>query len=166
MVFYNMSPRISVEELNIDMPCSLESYLANDPETCRSTASAELKSHPPRLSSVLASYLGDETQSQSQADRNSVSVLHFYVTIVGMCRLRNRISEANSIALLRHIWTIPLHEALLPQQPARGALSSWKQDWDSFVTEMNPQQSELSGFTKQAAIEFWHLADIILTRTT
>jgi hypothetical protein len=91
MIFYNMSPRISVEELEIDMPCSLESYFANDAETCHNAATAEFRSHLPQMSDVLALHFSDQPGPPISIDQNSFSVLDFYVTINGMYELRDRI---------------------------------------------------------------------------
>ena len=71
-----------------------------------------------------------------------------------------------SVALLHRIWALPLHETGTLKKSIRRAHSLWKSDWDLCTEEMTPQQLELSGFTKQAAVEFWHLSDIILTQAS
>lgn len=83
MLFYNMTPRISVEELKIDMPCSLESYFANDAESCHHAATTEFGSHLPQLSDSLAFYLGRRPEPHVQLDKKCLSILDFYVMIIG-----------------------------------------------------------------------------------
>lgn len=90
MIFYNMTPRISVEELNIDMPCSLESYSANDAEVCYHAAAAQLGSHLPQMRDVLPLYFQDQPEPHINLDKRFFSVLDFYLIILGTFELKNR----------------------------------------------------------------------------
>ena len=91
MMFYNMSPRISAEELLIDMPCSSESYFANSIETCQNAARAELESRPPQLSALMALYLGNQLELPKRPEMKCLSILHFFVVILGTYELRYQI---------------------------------------------------------------------------
>lgn len=88
-----MPARISVEELKMDMPCSLESYFANDAKTCQDAATAELGSRLSRVDDLLALYYGDLPKSCTHLNKQLLSALEFYVIILGMYELRNQTSR-------------------------------------------------------------------------
>jgi hypothetical protein len=83
VIFYNTLPRVSAEELMFDMPCSSESYFSNSIEACRNAAIAELESHPPQLSVVIAHYLGNQLKDSEHQGTRCRSILHFFVLITG-----------------------------------------------------------------------------------
>lgn len=84
MIFYNMPPHMFTEELKVDMPCSLQCYIADDAEACRNAAMTELGSRRPRMNDLFASYCGDELELHTDFNQTSFSVLDFYVIILGM----------------------------------------------------------------------------------
>lgn len=87
MVFYNMPPHISTEELKVDVPCSLQSYIANDAEACRNAAMTELGSHRPQIIDLLAAYCGHHLELHTGFAQTSFSILDFYVIVLGMYKL-------------------------------------------------------------------------------
>lgn len=64
-----------------------------------------------------------------------------------------------------------LQELKLEREPgARGdrimlsqILGKWKAMWDMCILAMNEQQLEQAGFTRLAAIEFWHMANLLVS---
>lgn len=82
-----MPPRISIEELEVDMPCSLQSYTADDAEASQKSAMTELGSHRPQMNDLLAHYCGNHLEFFTGFSQTSLSVLDFYVIILGMYEL-------------------------------------------------------------------------------
>jgi len=45
-------------------------------------------------------------------------------------------------------------------------MKKWKDQWDACISVMSDQQLEQAGFTRFAAIEFWHLANLLVHHRT
>lgn len=83
-VFYNQPPRLVVQELSIDMPCSTDCYLAKNEFDCYSVALSELKSHPPSLPHILATLLREEWGPGTNKAIEGLTIMPLFVIILGM----------------------------------------------------------------------------------
>lgn len=161
-IFYNTPPRLYAKQLYIDMPCSLNSYLARNAEDCYKAAMAESNFRLPQLSTVVAIFLDKPWDVEIRNKMEGLTLMHLFIIILGMifCN-RDPPNFDMSPALLQAIWISRLYTQNSLLESVRRALGRWKAEWDMRTSGMTAQQLEQAGFLKDAAIEFWQLANIL-----
>ncbi|KIM93899.1 hypothetical protein OIDMADRAFT_184602 [Oidiodendron maius Zn] len=152
-IFYNMPPRLFADELNIDMPCSVDSYAGQTASDCYQAVVAETIPAA-KMAEIVTIFLEDQWDAKAHRAVEGLTVLHLFTII---------------LALLQNIWISRYKQQRTKEiviESVRRALVRWKTEWDFCVSGMTAEQLEQAGFMKDAAIAFWHLGTSIVGKGT
>ena len=140
-----MQPRIFIEEMDLQVPCSVEAFMARNATECLLDPGSD---HKMRVSQVFDALFQHEWSLEVMVVSGQMTPLLLFVLVLG---------------LMQRLWLLhysPFREeniGLLSR-----ALGRWKQVWDRQVAALTVQQLDQNGFTKNAAVEFWQLGDTLL----
>src|SRR5258706_15951369 len=83
-IFYNTPPRLYAKQLYLDMPCSMNSYLASTAEDCYKAALVESNFRVPQLSKLVSMFLDKSWDTEVRTIMKGLSMMHLFTIVLGM----------------------------------------------------------------------------------
>ncbi len=81
-IFSGITPRIAIAEMDVDLPCHAQAYLAETASECFQEAS-KLRENRPKTLSMLYTQMSSESDGGDDAYAAIASAFDLYVTILG-----------------------------------------------------------------------------------